>query len=798
MTLRRVGLLVALYTLLAAVYLFSYSGRIESGDTLALFDTTSSLIYFGDNLFDQSASAHPPPPGADARLYPLLGAEVEPLHSLLAGALVWLADRWPGVGLVHAAWLLNSFISAAAVGTLLVYALALGYSTQTATLAALLLGLATALWPYSKTFFREPLALWLILLAALLLDRWRAARYRSLPLLLGSGLALASAYLAKEAVVFALPALALIAAPELPLPPERARRLARWSLIVLLLALVAFVVITLLSHVINLMWLYQMLAPVLGYPPWQVRLAHYALHGYLLSIGGSVWGTSPVVLLALPGMWLLYRRGQYRYSGAAAAMTLAFALGYAVLRGVHWFGGLSWPPRFLLPVLPFLLLAALPALDRLTRRPVRTWMIAGAGILIAYSLWIQLSGVTLPWGAYTAALPPEAGGLSEWGGGLNLIRYLRWVVIPPLWATTPLDFAWVRVNAPLWPLLLIALAVYSGWQVVALLRGVPVRGLRLRLVLLPLALAVTVYTGLRLIYADPLYLLPEHEALAQAVAHVEGESVRGDVLLLSDDTFEPYFLNYGRLRVPRVISLPDQPGDQPSPEQPAAVVSDNPDALLTKETIPLLFNLASQRDRLWLLEDAGPWLAWSTRPVERFLAAHYYPVQVIEFAPTVRLIEYNTTDAPNPYAFRGPDRLAGLVFGDQMRLAGFSLPRGDRYAPGEVLPVSLYWQAEQPPERDYTVALFLASADGTRVVQGMDTPPGGGFERTSQWRPGVPVWDNRALRLPADLPPGDYRLWVKVYAWEAGAIDLVPVTDGDRADDSTGVLPATIEIQSYG
>lgn len=795
MSFQRIGLLVALCTLVAAVYLFTYSGRIESGDTLALFDATSSLVHFGDNLFDQSASVHPPLPGADARLYPLLGADVEPLHSLLAGGLFWLADRLPGVGLVHAAWLLNVFIGAAAAGTLFVYALALGYRALTATLAALVFGLATALWPYSKTFFREPLALWMILLAALLLDRWRESRYRSLPLLAGSGLALLGAYLSKEAVVFALPALAFIALPKLPLTQEQARRLARWTLAALLLMMGIVVVVTLLSGVVNLTGLYQALGRLLRVAPEQVLTAHEALHTYLMSIGGSVWGTSPVVLLALPGMWLLYRRGHYRYIGVVVAAVLAFALGYAVLRGLHWFGGLSWPPRFLLPVIPFLLLAALPALDRLTRRPVRIGIVAGAGALIAYSLWIQLSGVTLPWGAYTAALPLESGGLSEWGGGLNLVRYLRWVVIPPLWATTPLDFAWVRVNTPLWPLLLIALALYSGWQMVALLRGVPVRLMRLRLLLMPLGLVAAVVVGLRLIYADRLYLPPEYAALAQAVAELERESVPGDVLLLSDDTYEPYFMNYGKLRAPRVISLPDQPGDQPSPEQPARVVSDNPDALLTKETIPLLFNLASQRDRLWLLEDTGPWLAWSTRPVERFLSTHYYPVQVIEFAPTVRLIEYNTTDAPNPHAFRGTEQTAALVFGDQMRLAGFTLPRGERYQPGSVLPVSLYWQAEQPLERDYTIALFLASADGARVVQGLDTPPGGGFEHTGQWRPGALVWDNRALKLPADLPPGSYRLWVKVYAWEAGEIDLLPVTLGDRVDDSTGVLPTTIEIQ---
>ncbi len=786
MNLQRAGLLVALCTLVAAVYLLTYSGRIESGDTLSLFDAASSLVHYGDSLFDQSASVNFPPARADDRLYPLAGADVEPLHGWLAAGLIALAERLPGIGLVHAAWLLNVLVSAAAVGTLYIYARALGYHAPAAVLAALALGLATAVWPYSKTFFREPLALWLILLAALLLDRWRAHGYRSLPLLVGSLLALAAAYLSKEAVVFALPALALVVMPGWERPPRALALSFKLGMALILLALAVLIALTLISGSVSLTRLYDYIAWILRRRTTEVVVAVTALHSYLLSIGGSVWGTSPVVLLALPGMWRLYRRGQYRYIAVAVMLVLAFAAGYAVLRGVHWFGGLSWPPRFLLPVLPFLILAALPVFDRLTQRPFPRWLAAGAGGLIAYSVWVQLSGVTLPWGAYTAALPPESGGLSEWGGGLNVVPYLRWVVIPPLWGQMPLDFAWVRVNNLAWPLLAGGLAVVSLWQLIRLLRGQ--RGLPP--VVLPLALVAVVYIGLRGIYDDALYLPPERDALFQAVALLEQEAAPDDVLLLSSDTYQPFFLNVSA--APRVISLPDQPGEQPSPEQPPLIRAENPDALLTKETIPLLFNLAGQRDRLWLLADSGPWLAWSVRPVERFLSMHYYPLRVIEFAPTVRLIEYDTTDAPNPYAFRGPEYPADLVYGGELRLAGFSLPKGTIYAPGETLPLSLYWVAQQPPERDYTVAWFVAGADG-RITQGQDTLPGGGFQPTSRWLPGAPVWDNRALRLPVDWPPGEYQLWVRVYYWD-GEARLLPV-QGDGVDEMTGLLPVTIYIQ---
>ncbi len=798
MTRRRLLLLVSLFALLTGVYLFTYSGQIESGDTLTLFDAASSQAFYGDRLLDGSASVNMPLPGQDDRLFPLANADVEPLPILLSSGLIGLAGHLPGVGLVHAAWLLNVLVSAAAAGTLFLYALTLGYSDKTALTGALLFGLATILWPYSKTFFREPLSLWMIVLAAWLLERWRQTRCRSVPLLAACALALAGAFLSKEAAVLAVPSLVWIAAPALPVGDRAARRLAALALGAVALGFGLLVVGAVFANSINFRPVYVWVGGLLRRSASAVAPMHTALHTYLLSIGGSVWGTSPVALLAVPGMGLLFRRGKYRYIGAALLALLAFALGYAVLRGDHWFGGLSWPPRFLLPVVPFLVLAALPALDWLMQPGRPRWLLAGAGLLVMYSLWVQISGVTLQWGAYTAALPPESGGLSEWGGGLNVVRYLRWVIIPGLWGQTPLDFAWVRASQPWWPVLCAVLVIVSGWSLARGWRGSaqPMRRWGLRVVGLPVALVVLVYVGLRLLHNDPLYAPITRDALAQLQAALEAESASGDVVLLSSNTYEPYFLNESRQAAPRVISLPDQPGEQPSPEQPPEVVSANPDALLTRDSIALIYNLAASRRRLWLLADSGPWLPWSVRPVERFLSAHYYPVREIAPDPAARLIEYSTISAPNRLGFRGPEHLAELVYGDTLRLAGFDLPAGEVYAAGDVLPASLYWQADQTPEQDYVVAWFVVDENGLPAAQGMDSQPGGGFERTSAWKPGVPVWDNRALRLPENLTPGSYRLWVRVYFWDGGEIRLLPVTAGESVEATTGVLPVTIEIRS--
>jgi hypothetical protein len=162
----------------------------------------------------------------------------------------------------------------------------------------------------------------------------------------------------------------------------------------------------------------------------------------------------------------------------------------------------------------------------------------------------------------------------------------------------------------------------------------------------------------------------------------------------------------------------------------------------------------------------------------------------------VRLIEYSTVPAPDPFAQIGPTFPADLVYGDHIRLLGYELPAGTTYSPGDILPVSLYWQTDAPLEQDYKVAWFVRDASGAPVVQGWDVAPGAGFAPTTSWRAGIPVWDNRAVRLPEDVPPGDYRLWLVVYTSDLdGNIVNLPVQGAETADEHIGVLPVVIQVE---
>lgn len=790
---RRLRLALLIVVALAGLYVITYSGRIESGDSLRMFDGITSLVDYGDTRIDRAAYQFPP---ALNEIFaglqpPLTDVSIELGQVAAAAPLYALARTVPGLGLLHTVWMFNVLVGAAACALFFFFALALGEDERTAAAAALLLGTATILLPYTKTFFREPLTLFWLLAAALALERLRTLHYRTWGWGLVALAALVGLTLTKASGLLALPALLLIALPAI-------QRLDRRTVLVLLAAggLIAgvFVVFGVFDLIPSLGARYSVLRRLSELTTDNVRAA---IAAYLVSPGGSLWGTSPILLLAIPGAWMLIRAGRARRVLAALVLIGAFAVGYALLNGAFWFGGLSWPPRFLIPVVPLALMLALPVIRQLTR-PSRWWWVAGP--LIAYSLYVQYAGAVTFWADYAEILPAEANRLVDWAGGLYDPRYFRWTLLSQQLALHPPEFAWWQTNAPIWP---ISAALVSLTALVLLLRDLHGRvpsgafSRRVSYALAPLLLLVIGLNLGRLHQVDARYLAAD-DTLHAAYAYLRAETRPEDVILLSSPRYASFFLNDAPRtdRLGRVIALPLQPGERPSPEEAAQVSADNPAALLQGETIALLNALAAQHDRLWLISHGSPELWWSVRPVERYLSAHYYPIRYVRTGDNTRLIEYATTPAPDPYVRYGAAVPTELMFGDALRLAGIDLPAGAAFAPGQAVPVSLSWDALRPIAENYTVALFLRRPDGAELTQ-TDWQPGGGFFPTSGWTPGQRVWDHRALRLPPDVPPGDYLLWVKVYDFAPdGTRRDLPVTAGERLDETIGVLPLTIRVQS--
>ncbi len=86
-----------------------------------------------------------------------------------------------------------------------------------------------------------------------------------------------------------------------------------------------------------------------------------------------------------------------------------------------------------------------------------------------------------------------------------------------------------------------------------------------------------------------------------------------------------------------------------------------------------------------------------------------------------------------------------------------------RAQPGGTLDVTIFWRDVQRPSAAWHSFLHLYDAAGEKVAQAQDHRPGGDYLPSTLWRPGDVIVDGFQLNLPADLPPGEYRLMAGFY-----------------------------------
>ena len=310
------------------------------------------------------------------------------------------------------------------------------------------------------------------------------------------------------------------------------------------------------------------------------------------------------------------------------------------------------------------------------------------------------------------------------------------------------------------------------------------------------------YLNLRAVYERDAATRSQQPALHEALAILTQGPGSGEVLLLPDNRYGEFILNHLDSDHIRPIVLPASPAQAASDKQPALLESSNPNDWFDVASFRALHHVASRRDRVFLLAHTSPFMTWSFRPYERYLAQHYYPLGEIELShpdDTVRLLEFSTRrSAPNPLSLYVGEVETDLTFGEEIWLRGLDLPAGYQYAPGETLELSLLWQALKRPSHDYSVAWFVVDTEsGALIAQGHDSAPQAGFSPTSSWNANTLVWDNRALRLPDAMAPGEYLLWALLYRTdhESGEIIRLPVTGSAVTENgSVGVLPLSISV----
>jgi len=93
----------------------------------------------------------------------------------------------------------------------------------------------------------------------------------------------------------------------------------------------------------------------------------------------------------------------------------------------------------------------------------------------------------------------------------------------------------------------------------------------------------------------------------------------------------------------------------------------------------------------------------------------------------------------------------------EARVVGLELASGPA-RPGQIVPATLLWQAAGYTPRDLQTGLRLVALDGGRLLSERWGRPNRERTPTGKWLVGEIVPDTLLLRIPADAPPGRYRL----------------------------------------
>jgi hypothetical protein len=726
------SLALAVGLFLFAVYLLGYRGGFHSADEVSIFAVGESLVKFGRFNADQVAWTQWVTTqreaqgffGLDGHVYSKKGLGL----SLFVAPLYWLALQIPGIGLLQTALLLNPLLTALTASFLWLYVRRLGYDRRVATVLALTYGLATIAWVYAKFLFSEPLAAFLLLVAAYFLLAYR--QQGGLPYLVGAGAAVGLSVPTRANNMFVVPLyvgyLALIL-----LDLRQGTALGKWRQAIA----PAFCFLAPLGAAGLIILLYNALRsgnPLdTGYDLSIVQPAFlWGLYRQLLSPHHSLFLFSPILLLSLAG-WPDFIRRHVAEAGLALGSVLVYVLVFSAWTSGE---GLSWGSRFLMCVVPFLILPLAPLVERWWRWPFPAggWLFLALALLsaaiqflgVAVNIWVYL--------AYLNGLYPQE--LLEYTPLFYDFRYTPILGQLQQFRLQNSDVAWWQpwgFDAPSL-LALLALLALSGAGLFYLLRGERGRGRSAAVVALnALAALLVVAFTLPRYYRSDLQYGPWDDGYTQALTAIARQGRPGDAIITVAQYHYHVPMNRYKGPLPLIGFAQDAPPLAPNAE-------------------PLLQDTLSRYGRLWFVTvGLGP--ADPSNGVERWLDEHAYKASD-EWLGDARLCLYATggeAESATPL---------DVGFGPAIRLRGYRLEP----AREDIIRLALAWKAAEPLERDYTVFVHLLD-EGGQVRAQRDGVPLGGYRPTTTWEPGELLADRYGLLLPADLPPGEYALAVGMY-----------------------------------
>lgn len=352
------------------IYGITSRGKLQASDEAAVFASGISLATTGHLAIDQlqplQEKVNLGSEGPDGHLYtkyfPGNVFAVAAVYKLTAREIdhpyIWTTELAPSITGARWALCLNAFWGALGMTSLL-FLLRRYFAWPTAIITVLAIGLCSDWWYQSRGLYSEVAAGALVILS--LLSAVSEKVYASSAIL-------ALSMLFRPTTVLAAPAIANIA-------KRKPRVLISCGLIMAagLLALGVYNYARFGSPLKS------------GYPPGNLSVPMVTgLFVLFLSPGRSIFVYSPILLLAIPGAWLFFKRDK-----AMTLMCLFFIVAHALIVAcwgpLGW--GLSWGSRLMTLTLPVFGIFVAAAIERIWRTK---WLVPVPALLAVLGAGIQI------------------------------------------------------------------------------------------------------------------------------------------------------------------------------------------------------------------------------------------------------------------------------------------------------------------------------------------------------------------------------------------------------------------------
>jgi hypothetical protein len=822
---------------LFSLYLLSFSGKFHVMDELAVFSAGHNLAQHGRADIDQLIWTNhwtPNPPGVwgqDGHLY----TKKPPGISFFTAPLIGLGRAIPGLNAVHVGLLTNALVTALTAALLYLWLSDVGFSRPAAALASLGYGMCTIAWVYARMFWESSLLALAFLVALWSLHRavYLAQPARRPLWLLVCGLAVAVGLSLRFEAALAILLIGLFLVvnqrvsesayehssglhneqPLLPMHQVSSIRdqvsgiryqvsgiryqVSRITFYVsrLMRPIAIYLAPSLLATLVLLYFNFVRFGS-LGETGYSQEISFRApwtgAFGLLFSPGRGLFIYAPLLWLLFFGLRPAWRRLPRLYFWLIAAVCLGYWLFYGAW--FAWGGTGGWGPRFLLPVLPPLMLFVAEPLEwlggqgRSGLKSGRLWV--GVGVLALLSLVVNLLGVAVDFNQHFLRL----------GSNENFV--FNWAAFPPLahWRILQeglVDLIWLRPTA-------------AGLQPIGPLRGIEWPALLPALILFVLATAYLIIT---------YYVLRITYYVSRFTIYVSRFTLHAFVLIVAIGL--TWLTVSGAARIPltgeqaksdwavlEALAASARPGDALLVAMPPFGDVQEVSTLLMAYLEPALPTYAwieseprgiqpEERERVWRAVQAEAKRVWlferwlipgdATGVTAADLNQEAFPIQERWFAQSGKLTLYALADGSRAAP---PATPLNLQFEGGLALVDYAVANDQPLAPGDILKLRLTWRATALPEpaaQDIQVGEVIAfaqlldpAAPGRKVAQNDRLLVDVQHLGWSPLQPGQTVPQGYGLALPADLPPGSYPLIVGLYYAADGR--RLPRADGSPDD----------------